>query len=152
MLDRDQAVAAARSWKGTPYALGQRVRGAGTDCGQLLVGYLLDIGRVKLEELPPIPHYTADWFLHDENERYLRWLMQFGALVAETICRANAGAQPGDLALFRVVRSRRFNHGAIVTKWPWGVQAQREGVREVDLTKFHLTAFRKMDLFNPWGG
>ena len=77
--------------------------------------------------------------------------MKFGKLVAETVCRQGEKAEPGDLVLFRVAGSRVFNHGAIVTHWPFGVHAQHDGVREVDLSSNPLTGFRMMEIFDPFG-
>jgi cell wall-associated NlpC family hydrolase len=152
MLSRSEGVTAIRGWVGTPYRLGARVQGAGVDCCTLLCEHLIQIGLADREELySGLGLYSADWFLHAPTERYLRGLMRFGTTVAGGICRGGAGAQPGDIALFKVARSRLFNHGAIVTAWPLGVHAQADGVREVDLVACPLTSFRKMELFDPFG-
>lgn len=135
---------------GSPYRLGGRLPRAGLDCCTLLVEYLIAIGR-PASDFADLPFYSADWFLHASSERYLKGLMRFGTIVAETICRSNAPAQPGDIALFKVAGSRLFNHGAVVTSWPLGIHAAARGVVEVDLVKCPLTAFHRMDLFNPWG-
>jgi len=71
-------------------------------------------------------------------------------MVAETVCRPGVIAQPGDLVLFRVVGSKRYNHGAIVTSWPRGIHAQHDGVREVNLAQHRLTAHRAMEVFDPF--
>lgn len=149
-LSRAQAVAAVRRWVGTPYRLAGHVRGSGADCCTLLVEYLVEIGRASREEVG-LPAYTADWFLHASSETYLRGLRRFGTLVASTMARSDAPARPGDIALFKVVGSKLFNHGAVVTAWPMGVHAQAEGVREVDLVRCPLTSFRRIELFNPFG-
>lgn len=149
-LSRPQAVAAVRGWIGTPYSLRARVRGAGADCCTLLVEYLIEISAATAEDFKELPAYSGDWFLHASSERYLRSLMRFGTKIATTICRGGVKAEPGDIALFRVVGSRLYNHGAVVTSWPWGVHAQAEGVREVNLVSCPLTSFRKMELFNPF--
>jgi cell wall-associated NlpC family hydrolase len=80
--------------------------------------------------------------------------MKFGTLIAEGM-RQGAHPQPGDLALFKVVRSKVYNHGAIVTEWPMGVHAGCDGVREINLATHPLTSFRVMavlDPFNNGGG
>lgn len=150
LLNRASAVEIARSWLRTPYVLGGRVKGAGCDCATLLAEYLIEIGAATQADLQELGLYSHDWFCHAGTERYLRGLMRFGRLAAETICRGGIQAQPGDLVLFRVAGSKVFNHGAIVTAWPHGVHAGREGVREVDLTVHSLTAFRQMDVFDPF--
>ena len=148
---RSEAVEVARTWLTTPYVLGGRLKGAGCDCATLLAEYLIEIGAALREQLQDLGLYSHDWFCHTTNERYLRGLMRFGAITAETVCRKGERAKPGDLALFKVVGSRVYNHGAIVTQWPMGIHAQSDGVREVDLSAHSLTAFRQMDIFDPFG-
>ena len=150
MKTRLEAVAIARSFLGTPYVLGGRLKGAGVDCATLLGCYLIEIGAVGLELWDGLAHYRHDWFLHDANERYLRGLVRFGFGAADSLCRADAQAQPGDVALFKVARSKVFNHGAIVTSWPRGVHAAADGVHEITLTAHKLTAFRPMEVFDPF--
>jgi cell wall-associated NlpC family hydrolase len=150
LVSRPAAVAIARTWVKTPYVLGGRVKGAGVDCATLLAEYLIEIGAAARADLADLGLYSHDWFCHAGSERYLRGLMRFGKLAAETICRGGVQAQPGDLVLFRVARSRLFNHGAIVTAWPHGIHAGREGVAEINLAANSLTAFREMDVFDPF--
>ena len=150
MKSRTEAVAIARSFLGTPYVLGGRLKGAGVDCATLLGLYLIEIGAAPADLWKNLEGYHHDWFLHDANERYLRGLMRFGFDAALTLCRADAEAQPGDLVLFRVVQSKVFNHGAIVTAWPHGVHAGVDGVHEITLTTHKLTAFRPMEVFDPF--
>jgi hypothetical protein len=149
-ISRSAALEAIRGWIGTPYRLGARRRGAGVDCCTLLVEYLIEIGRIPAEAVESLPFYSPDWFLHAGSERYLRALMAYGTAIASGICRADARPAPGDLALFKVVGSRVFNHGAVVTAWPWGVHAGADGVREVDLVACPLTSFRRMEIFDPF--
>jgi cell wall-associated NlpC family hydrolase len=150
MVTPEQAVSIARTWIGTPYVLGGRIKGAGCDCATLLAEYLIEIGTAQREQLEDLGFYSNDWFCHTTNERYLRGLMRFGTLVAETICRPGAEAQPGDIVLFKVVGSKVYNHGAIVTAWPRGIHAQHDGVHEADLASHRLTGHREMDVFNPF--
>lgn len=150
IANRIDAVACARSWKSTPYVLRGRIKGAGCDCATFLAEYLLEIGAAQPSELEDIGFYSSDWWCHTSDERYLRNLMRFGKLVAEVICRPGEKAQPGDLVLFKVVGSRVYNHGAIVTAWPRGIHAEASGVSEVDLTAHRLTAYRTMDIFDPF--
>lgn len=147
--ERSRAVALARSWIGTPYVLGGRVRGAGCDCATLLAEYLIAIGAASAAELEDLGFYSHDWFCHASSERYLLRLMRYARAAAETVCRAGVDARPGALVLFRVAGSKRFNHGAIVTRWPFGVHAVDPRVKESDLTQHYLTAFRVMEVFDP---
>lgn len=150
VCSRTEAVSIARGWLRTPYVLGGRVRGAGCDCATLLAEYLIEIGASSREQLEDLGFYSHDWFCHTSSERYLRGLMRFGRLAAETICRGGVKARSGDIVLFKVVGSRVYNHGAIVTSWPRGIHAQSDGVREVDLVSHPLTSFREMDVFDPF--
>ena len=150
MKTRGEAVAIARSFIGTPYVLGGRLKGAGVDCATLLGCYLIELGAAPTDLWQNLEGYHHDWFLHSANERYLRGLMKFGFDAAQTLCRADAKAEPGDLALFKVVNSKVFNHGAIVTLWPHGVHAGSDGAREIDLTTHRLTAFKPMEVFDPF--
>ena len=151
MMDRAAAVLVARSFLGTPYVLGGRLKGAGVDCATLLGLYLIEIGAVPCDLWSNLTAYSHDWFLHDANERYLRGLVRFGFGASKSLCRTDASAQPGDVALFRVVNSKVFNHGAIITSWPRGIHAVVGGVRETVLTSDRLTAFRPMEIFDPFG-
>jgi cell wall-associated NlpC family hydrolase len=150
MKTRVQAVAIARSWLGTPYVLGGRMKGAGCDCATLLAEYLLEVGRASEDELHELGFYSHDWFCHTTNERYLKNLMRYGRIVAEAKCRPGVRAQPGDLALFRTARSHLFNHGAIVTTWPNGIHAVDGMVRESDLSAHRLTGWKETAIFDPF--
>lgn len=141
----------ARRWKDTPYALGARVKGAGCDCATLLAEYLIEIGAATREDLEDLGFYSHDWFCHDSAERYLLRLMRHARLVAETICRGTPDAAPGNIVLFRTVGSKRFNHGAIVTKWPFGMHTVHPKTIESNLTSHPLTGHHEMAIFDPFG-
>lgn len=107
MTEQDQrkaVVAAARAWIGTPYHAGADVRGAGVDCGMLLVRVFVDCGLVPAFDPRP---YPPDWHLHRDEERYLGFVSDR--------CRpiALADVQPGDILTFRYGRCHA--HGAIVS-------------------------------------
>ncbi len=146
MATRAEAVAVARSWMGTPYVLGGRVKGAGCDCATLLAEYLIEIGAAPREELHV---YSHDWFCNTSSERYLLALLRHARQTLQGICIGTPETQPGNLALFRVVGSKRFNHGAIVTQWPMAIHAYGERVQAVNLVTHYLTGQREMALFDP---
>ena len=159
MKTPDECVSIARSFLGTPYVLGGRKKGAGVDCATLLGEYLIEIGRTTeaaligagfYRECGAGHSYSHDWFLHTTRQDYLRGIMMFGKLVAETICRPGEKPDPGFIVLFRSVNSERFNHGAIVTSWPRGIHACDGNVREGNLAAHRLTAYRSMDVFDPF--
>ena len=99
---RATIIAAARAWIGTPYHNCADIKGAGVDCGMLLVRVFVDLG--LCEPFDPRP-YSPDWHLHRGEERYL------GLLLARShrIERPEAG----DMMLFRY--GRCYSHGGIVT-------------------------------------
>jgi cell wall-associated NlpC family hydrolase len=159
MKTPQDAVAVARSFIGTPYVLGARKKGAGVDCATLLGEYLIEIGRTTEAAMIEAGFYrecgvghsfSHDWFLHTQRQEYLRGIMLFGKLVAETICRPGESPEPGFIALFKSVGSERFNHGAIVTSWPFGIHACDGLVREGNLVDHRLTAYKSMDVFDPF--
>jgi cell wall-associated NlpC family hydrolase len=146
-ISREIAVAIARSWKGTPYVLGGRIKGAGCDCATLLAEYLIEIGGATRAELGI---YSHDWFQHATEERYKLSTLRHARLTMEGICRGTPDAKPGNLVLFRVAGSRLYNHGAIITAWPRVVHAYDSVVAETDATKHALTGFSEMAIFDPF--
>ncbi|WP_395664559.1 hypothetical protein [Methylocella sp.] len=101
-FDRARVVAEARRWIGTPYHSCADVRGAGVDCGMLLVRVFVDLG--LLAPFDPRP-YPEDWHLHRGEERYLSFVA--------ARCVEVERPRPGDVAVFRY--GRCYSHGGIVT-------------------------------------
>jgi cell wall-associated NlpC family hydrolase len=100
---RTTIVAEARKWIGTPYHSCADVRGAGVDCGMLLVRVFVDTGLCP--PFDPRP-YSEDWHLHRSEERYLGFVVDRCIEVNEP--------DPGDIVVFRY--GRCYSHGAIVTQ------------------------------------
>ncbi len=101
-IERASVVAEARKWIGTRYHACADVRGAGVDCGMLLVRVFVDTG--LLAPFDPRP-YPEDWHLHRGEERYLSFAAD---RFREVSCPG-----PGDIIVFKY--GRTFSHGAIVT-------------------------------------
>jgi hypothetical protein len=128
-----------------------RVKGAGCDCGTFLAEWLLECGLATAEDLADLGFYSHDWFQNTTNELYLLRMMRHAKLVVETICRGGVTqAQPGDLVMFRVVGSKLFNHGGVVTQWPRIVHGIHPEVTESNAEAHYMTAFTEMCVFNPW--
>jgi len=108
---RAAVVAAARSWLGTPYHTGGRVKGAGADCLTLLAEVYAE---ANITPSIGIPYYPHDWHLHRNQERYLEGLLRFGHEI-------EGPPLPGDIALWKF--GRCFSHGAIVIEWPLIIHA-----------------------------
>ena len=101
--ERPRVVAEARRWIGTPYHPCADVRGAGVDCGMLIVRVFVDTGLVA--PFDPRP-YPSDWHLHRSEERYLGFVFDR--------CHEVAEPRPGDVVVFRY--GRCFAHGGILTR------------------------------------
>lgn len=101
---RAAVVAEARSWIGTPYHNCADVKGAGVDCGMLLVRVFVDTGLLPLFDPRP---YPIDWHLHRDHERYLGFVFDRGFSEVKT-------PQPGDVMVLRY--GRCYSHGAIVSR------------------------------------
>ena len=146
-LSREEAVQIARSWLLTPYVLGGRVKGAGCDCATLLAEYAIECGFAERESLGL---YSHDWFCNTTEDRYKYGLLRHARSTVEGICCGTPNAQPGCLALFKVARSKLYNHGGIITAWPKMIHAVDPHVIESDATKHYMTSFSEMMLFDPW--
>jgi cell wall-associated NlpC family hydrolase len=99
---RRAVIAEARRWIGTPYHNCADIRGAGVDCGMLIVRAFVDCGLCA--PFDPRP-YPADWHLHRSEERYLGFVFDR--------CSEVAGPQSGDVIVLRF--GRCYSHGGIVT-------------------------------------
>jgi len=128
-------VAEARSWVGTPYHHMARVKGAGVDCGQLLVACFAAAGYV--EDFDP-GYYTSDWHLHRDVDLYLQLIEKYFDRAPEDTelplkDRIDFTANPGDVLMFRV--GRVYSHGAIVSEWPRIIHSYQpsEMVEEVSI-------------------
>lgn len=106
MIAREDIVAEARSWLGTPYRHQASVKGVGTDCLGLVRGVYRALLRGEPEQPPA---YSADWaeagrkeLLREAARRHLV------EIAPETASR-------GDVVLFRMLRNGPAKHAAILT-------------------------------------
>lgn len=104
-MKRDEVIAEAITWLGTPYHHQGTVKGAGVDCGQLLIEVFHAVGLVDKHDAG---YYPSDWHFHRSEERYLMAVQKY-AKPTET-------PQKGDIALFKF--GRCISHGAIIVEWP----------------------------------
>lgn len=121
----------AESWIGTPYEHLQRCKGAGVDCGQLLLGVFENVGLIPHVDTE---YYPRDFHLHRDREWYAELVLRFARPLA-----AGEEPTPGDLVLYRV--GRVYSHGAIVARagWPQIIHSYvTRGVMQVDGTQGHL--------------
>lgn len=103
---RDDIIAAARGWLGTPYVHQASAKGAGTDCLGLVRGLWRELYGEEPEAPPP---YTPDWIERHGDERLMaaasRWMD----------ARRDGALMPGDVVLFRVVPGGLAKHMGVLT-------------------------------------
>jgi cell wall-associated NlpC family hydrolase len=131
---RVAAIAEARSWVGTKFHHGARIRGVGVDCGQLLAAVY--------QPAEPGPDYLPDWWQHGDREILLDQVLAYAHEVA--------APQPGDVALWKF--GRCWSHAGIVTDWPTVIHALGGlVVMEEDTVSNRLFEGRPVRFFSPWG-
>jgi len=115
MMDprRQSLIDEAKTWLNTPWHHEGRIKGAGVDCGQILIEIYANCGLI---ERPAVDSYPRDWALHRSEERYL--------YVVEQYCHAVNSPGPGDIVVYR--NGRSFSHGGIVVAWPLIIHAHTQ--------------------------
>lgn len=104
MTDMEKLADAAMNWLGTPYVSGARVRGAGVDCGMLLLGAAEDAGLVARGSVSIAP-YSNEWQLHHSEEWFYRYVARYARKIPL------ADIRRGDILLYQY--GRCISHGAI---------------------------------------
>lgn len=105
-MNRNDIVAAARGWIGTPYRHQASVKGAGADCLGLLRGVWREVMGPEPEAPPP---YSPDWAEAAGAEEAMAEAARRHMAEIATAC---AGA--GDVLLFRMRRHGPAKHAAII--------------------------------------
>lgn len=101
---RASVIAEARSWIGTPYRHQASLKGVGCDCLGLLRGVWRELYGAEPEALPV---YAADWAEASGAERLAQAARRHLAEISV------AGAEPGDVLLFRWRPHLPAKHAAI---------------------------------------
>lgn len=137
-MTRERLIEEARSWLGTPYHHRARVKGAGVDCGQLVIASHVDSGLV--EDFDP-GFYTTDWHLHRFEDLYIQFVEAHLrriddaelSVAARLSINSAYDAPSASVIVFRV--GRTFSHGGIITQWPFFIHAYQPSgiVEEVSL-------------------
>ena len=102
-LARNRIVDVARSWLGTPYHHGARVKGVGVDCGTLVAEVFTEAGVIPPVNISEYPH---DFHLHRGEELYLGYVRKH---CWEVLDRDTIGV--GDIIIWKI--GRCFSHGGI---------------------------------------
>ncbi len=113
MSTREQVIAEARTWLGTPYHHHARVKHVGVDCAQLLLAVYPACG---LAPAIDVGHYSTQWHLHRSEEIYLGWLDQYAF--------RTAAPRPGDVAIWQF--GRTYSHAGIIVSDTDVVHALRD--------------------------
>jgi NlpC/P60 family putative phage cell wall peptidase len=122
---REEIVAVARGWIGTPYRHQAALKGVGCDCLGLLIGVWRELGGIA----GPVPAYTPDWAEALERETFAEGLREH--LSEIDVSEADAG----DLVLFRWRAHLPAKHAAILTAPDRMVHAQEKcAVAEVPVS------------------
>lgn len=96
---------------GTPYHHHARRKGAGVDCGMLIIASFVEAG--ALPDFDP-GFYTRDWHLHRGEEKYLSFVERYLTKVQEAECLSSLGPiLPGQVIVWKV--GRTYSHGAVTT-------------------------------------
>ncbi len=137
---RQAVVHEALTWRRTPFHHEAMVKGAGVDCGMLLVAVYRAAGLIP--EFT-IEHYAYQWHLHRSQEKYLEYLLKFGREIPE-------GEQgPGDVVIWHM--GRCFSHAAIITAWPLIIHAAVGLGVVTDHAEANLRfQGRERKFFSPW--
>ena len=152
---RERVAQEALSWLGTPYLPGGRVKGAGCDCGTLLIEVLLACGLLDKDEvdkeLQELGYLSCDWFHNTNSEKYFRKVIRFARKISEGRCYPTTQAPIGSIVLTKVASSHVWNHGGIVVKWPRIVHAVSPRVVEVDAARDWFWTGQEISVFDAFG-
>ena len=141
MTTREQIVAAARGWVGTPYHHQASVKGVGCDCLGLIRGLWRELQGPEPEALPA---YTRDWGDVTGSEPLLAVARRHLLPLASVDL-----AQPGDMLVFRM-QAGVAKHIGILSALPAFGLLERDGryerggnfihaVEELGVTEVALT-------------
>ena len=146
---RARIVREARSWLGTPYVLGARVKGAGADCATLIMGIFQAVGIIPPDEQAHL--LSADWWQHTTEERYRIRVVRHSTKTVEAFTYPTLEAKPGDILLVRAAGAKVHNHGGIVLeKWPWIIHAIAPVACVANASQHRMWEFQKVEVFSPW--
>jgi cell wall-associated NlpC family hydrolase len=143
---RNNIVAEAKSWLGTPYLLNGKIKGAGCDCATLI---LMVMSNCKLFTADNLGIYRPDWWQHKEEEVYLFYVMRHAKKILETTCRTSTKVDPGNIILGKVANSKIYNHGCIVTSYPYAIHSVQPKVKAFNLLTDPLWAMQNVIIFDP---
>jgi hypothetical protein len=107
---REDLVAVAESWYKTPFVGHSCLKGAGTDCGQLIKGVLLEAGHHFDDGIPLPKDYSLQVSHHRHDTAYIDTVRKYMREIPE------AEVKPGDLVVYKL--GLAFAHAGIIKSWP----------------------------------
>jgi NlpC/P60 family putative phage cell wall peptidase len=135
MIAREQIVAAARGWVGTPYHHQASVKGAGCDCLGLIRGIWRELVGAEPEAMPA---YTRDWGDVTGAEPLL-------AAARRNLVQIAPGlARPGEVLVFRMQAGVAKHAGILASAETFIHAVEDQGVAEIELTSWRLASSRPM--------
>lgn len=119
---REHIVEVAESWYHTPYRGHSCLKGAGTDCGQLIKGVFMEAGHQPADGVPTPKDYSLQISQHQRSTEYMDTLGKYFREIPES------EVLPGDIVLYKF--GLAYAHAAIIKHWPDHVihAVQRDGV------------------------
>jgi cell wall-associated NlpC family hydrolase len=105
---REALVKETLSWIGTPYRGWSCLKGAGTDCGQLLYGIYRACGFVPALDLPK--DYSLQAAQHQESTEYVDTVAIYFREITE------AEVKPADIVVYKL--GLAYSHAGVVISWP----------------------------------
>ena len=123
MVTREAIIAAARSWRGTPYHHQASVKGVGSDCLGLIRGIWRELCGPEPEA---VPAYTRDWGSATGSETLLAAACRHLVTLEDV-----SACAPGDVLVFRMRDEGVAKHVGIIVALPASGQLERGG-RQVD--------------------
>ena len=145
-MTREEIVAEAKSWIGTPYIRGGRIKGVGCDCATFILEVFRAVGHVSNIE---IGFFSDDWWANTQDERYMFRVIRHAHELVKQKTYASLTIDPGNIILLRAARSYVYNHGAIVVKWPRVIHAITPEVTEIDASNDPMWAHQEVCVFDP---
>ena len=111
MNQRQAIIDEAMTWLKTPWRHAAAIKGAGVDCGRLLIEVYANVGLI--ERYTP-DYYPQDFALHSSDERFLANIERYAVQVEHP--------KQGDIAVWKF--GRCFSHAAIVLTYPRIIHAK----------------------------
>jgi NlpC/P60 family putative phage cell wall peptidase len=141
---RAAVIAWARTWLGTPWRHRAGIKGQACDCAHFLLRSFQEAGVVEPSFNPP--QYSRSWFVHQDEEVFLRWVVEYFHCVE----RPMAEAQPADVILYRI--GRCYAHCAILIEPQLVMHAFAKNGQVIYSETFDTElSSRQPRAFDPWG-